>query len=342
VKRSPTKPICGRAVASARANSSLGDWTGDASLRPRETRKLFAMNDAATTPVGDRWSQWLLSGREGGDQALRQRFLAEILLPVRDQVLDRGRIQKGEVVLDVGAGDGLIAFGALDRVGSTGRVIFSDVSPDLLQNCRSLATKLNLADRCSFVECPADNLAGVADMSVDVVTTRSVLIYVDNKRKAFEEFYRVLRQHGRISIWEPINRLTFPEPVNEWFGYDVTPVRDLAARIKSAHLNLSGNLDAMLSFDERDLFHLAEEVGFVELHLELRRRAAQRPTPRSWDSFCSSSPNPLSPTFGEVIERALSSEEAGRFTAHLRPLVEEGRQIERLAFAHLWAERPRA
>src|SRR5207302_1954994 len=197
------------------------------------------MPGAAPSTVWDRWSQWLLRGREGGDQALRQRFLAEILLPVRDQVLDRGRIEKGEVVLDVGAGDGLIAFGALDRVGSTGRVIFSDVSPDLLQKCRSLATELNLSDRCSFVECPADNL--------------------------------------------------------------------------------TGTLDAMIGFDERDLFTLAEEVGFVELHLELRRRAARRPTPRSWDSFCSSSPNPLSPTFGEVIESALSAEEAGRFTAHLRP-----------------------
>ena len=300
------------------------------------------MPEAAPPPVGDRWSQWLLRGREGGDQALRQRFLAEILLPLRDQVLDRGRIEEGEVVLDVGAGDGLIAFGALDRVGSTGRVILSDVSPDLLQKCRSLATELNLTDRCSFVECPADNLTGVADMSVDVVTTRSVLIYVDNKRKAFEEFYRVLRPHGRISIWEPINRLTYPEPANEWFGYDVSSVRDLAERIKKAHLSLTGALDSMMGFDERDLFALAEQVGFVEMHLELRRRAARRPTPRSWDSFRRSSPNPLSPTVGEVFDKALSAEEIRRFTAHLRPLVEEGRQIERLAFAHLWAERPRA
>jgi SAM-dependent methyltransferase len=298
------------------------------------------MPEAAIPPVGDRWSRWLLGGREGGDQGLRQRFLAEILLPVRDQVLDRARVANGEVVLDVGAGDGLIAFGALDRVGSTGRVIFCDVSPDLLEKCRSLTRELNLIERCSFVECSADHLTGVADMSVDVVTTRSVLIYVENKRKAFEEFYRVLRPRGRISIWEPINRLTHPEPANEWFGYDVLPVRDIAARIKSAHLNLTGNLDAMMSFDERDLFDLAEEVGFVEVHLELRRRAVQRPTPRSWESFWSSSPNPLSPSFGEVIEKALSAGEAKRFTAHLRPLVEEGRQIERLALAHLWAERP--
>jgi arsenite methyltransferase len=291
-------------------------------------------------PVGDHWSRWVLRGREGGDEALRQRFMTEVLLPVRDQVLDRGRVEIGDVVLDVGSGDGLIAFGALDRVGPTGHVIFSDVSTDLLQHCRSLATQLKLADRCSFVECPAESLTGVSDASVDVVTTRSVLIYVDNRSAAFDQFYRVLRPRGRISIWEPINRLTYPEPANEWFGYDVSPVRKLADRVKNTYSSLAATLDSMLSFDERDLFAQAEQVGFVELHLELRRRAARRFAPRSWTSFYASSPNPLSPTVGEVIARTLSIEEQRRFTAHLRPLVEKGAQVERHAIAHVWGERP--
>jgi arsenite methyltransferase len=295
-------------------------------------------NDAH--PVGDRWSRWVLGGREGGDQTLRQRFMTEVLLPVRDQVLDRGRVEKGDVVLDVGAGDGLIAFGALERVGPNGHVIFSDVSTDLLRHSRSLALELNLADRCSFVECPADNLDGVDDASVDVVTSRSVLIYVDNKRRAFEEFWRVLRPLGRISIWEPINRLTHPEPANEWFGYDVSLVRELAAKVKETYSSLPSTFDAMLSFDERDLFAHAEQVGFVELHLELRRTSARRNAPISWDCFNASSPNPLSPTVGDVIESALSIEERQRFIAHVQPLVEKGIQIERLAFAHLWGERP--
>ena len=298
------------------------------------------MTESAAQSVGDNWSRWLLRGREGGDQSLRQRCMTEVLLPVRNQVLDRGRVEIGDVILDVGSGDGLIAFGALDRVGSTGHVIFSDVSTDLLQHCRSLAMELELADRCSFLECPADNLKGVSDASVDVVTTRSVLIYVDDKRGAFEEFYRVLRRGGRVSIWEPINRLTYPEPADEWFGYDVSSVRELADRVKNSYLTLGYTPDAMLSFDERDLFAHAEQAGFVELHLELRRSAARRSAPRTWDSFYASSPNPLSQTVAEVIENALSTEERRRFTAHLQPLVEKGIQVERVALAHLWGERP--
>src|SRR5262249_56542419 len=103
----------------------------------------------------------------------------------------------------------------------------------------------------------------------------------------------------------------------------------LAETVKNTHVSLVGSLNAMFGFDERDLFSLAEQVGFVELHLELHRRAARLNVPRSWASFSTSSPNPLSPTFGEVIDKALSPDEARRFTTHLRPLVEEGWRIER-------------
>ena len=81
----------------------------------------------------DMWSQWLLNRRFGGDPQRMQEML-DWLYPVRDRILSRVQLGDGETLLDVGCGDGLIAFGALDKF-PTCRVIFSDISNDLLQSC---------------------------------------------------------------------------------------------------------------------------------------------------------------------------------------------------------------
>src|SRR5215472_2608171 len=151
----------------------------------------------------DRWHRWLLDVRFGGDAACREKDLTEFLYPVRDTVLGRARLRPDGTLLDVGTGDGLIAFGALERLGPSGRVIFSDISQDRLDHCRKAADAEGLLDRCSFILAAADRLTGMADGSVDVVTTRSVLIYVKDKAAALREFYRVLKPGGRLACSSP-------------------------------------------------------------------------------------------------------------------------------------------
>src|SRR5262245_6037758 len=180
---------------------------------------------------GDKWHRWLRDVRHGADTSCLDQMLVDFLYPVRDAVLSRADLQPGETLLDVGTGDGLIGFGALDRVGSAGHVIFSDVSQDLIDHCYQAAAGEGLSGRCSFVRASADCLTGVADASVDVVTTRSVLIYVRDKAGALAEFYRVLRPGGRISLMEPINRLMPLLDPNRFLGYDTRPVATLAAKV---------------------------------------------------------------------------------------------------------------
>src|SRR5436190_24368064 len=105
----------------------------------------------------------------------------ERLRTTRERLLDQACLAQNESLLDVGCGDGLIAFGALER--GAGHVIFSDVSQDLLDESKRLATDLGVADRCRFVVAAADDLSPIGDESVDVVTTRSVLIYVEDKAR---------------------------------------------------------------------------------------------------------------------------------------------------------------
>jgi ubiquinone/menaquinone biosynthesis C-methylase UbiE len=258
---------------------------------------------------------------------------------VRDRVLKRAEIEPGSTLLDVGTGDGLIGFGALEMVGSSGQVIFCDVSADLVDVCRALATELGVSLRCRFVVAGAEELELIAGDSVDAVTTRAVLIYLHNKPRAFSEFFRVLRPGGRISLYEPINRLMIPEPADEFFGgYGIGPVGDLAAKLKAAD-ECSEVDSTLMDFDERDLFAFASRAGFSEVHLELHRTAASTRDPMGWEAFMASSPNPLAPTHGEVIVRDLTVAERRRLEAHLRPLVESGDRTRRLAVAHLWAQK---
>lgn len=299
----------------------------------------------------DQWAQWLLQRRHGGDKAWRQRMLHG-MATWRDHVLEHARVQPGDTVIDVGCGDDLIAFGALDRVGPEGHVIFSDVSQELLDHCATLVREMGRDGQCAFVRAAADDLAPIADASVDVVTTRAVLIYVEMKQVAFNEFYRVLRPGGRISILEPINRFAHPEPPGRFFGYDVTPVQDLAQKLLAAYARSEqAAVQSMIDFDERDLLRYAEKAGFPEVQMDAHfqvisypeslplppEAACTVPSGNQWESFVRSSPNPLAPTLEEAMAAALTPEEAERFTAHLRPLVEAMRMVNRAEYIYLWA-----
>ncbi len=158
-----------------------------------------------------------------------------------------------------------------------------------------------MLDRCEFVEAPAEELSVLPDSSVDVVTTRSVLIYVADKRGAIREFHRVLKPGGRISIYEPINRFAHPQPPHLYWGYDVTPVVEIAVKVRAVYERIQPiDSDPMLDFDERDLLGLAEKAGFGEIHLELE--AHIRPhRPAKWETFLRSSGNPRIPTLQEAM-----------------------------------------
>ena len=255
----------------------------------------------------------------------------------RENVLDRAQLAEGEALLDVGCGEGLIGFGALER--GAGHVVFCDISDDLLDFCREAAEAASLADRCSFLKSGAEELVGVAGGSVDVVTTRSVLIYVRDKAAAFGEFARVLRSGGRASLFEPINSFGLEERKHGFWGYPGDGVLELARKVDRVYEEIQPPDDPMLDFDERDLVRLAEEASFFPIDLELH--AYLRPSePRTWDVFLKSSGNPRIPTIGEAMDRALTQEERERFTRHLRPLVEQGKGVWRMAHAYLTAVKP--
>jgi ubiquinone/menaquinone biosynthesis C-methylase UbiE len=281
----------------------------------------------------DCWAEWVARMRPDGDgeDADHPHWRW------RDRILLAAEPIAGETVLDVGCGEGLVAFGALDR--GAREVVFDDISEDLLAFCRAAARERGVLDRCRFVHTSAEDLAPVGAASVDVVTTRSVLIYVGDKQSAFREFARVLRPGGRLSIFEPINRFA-RRGADTWGGYDLSPLPDIARKIRAVYEALQPpDTDPMLDFDERDLVALAERAGFFPIRLELEAEVRSS-DPVRWDVYVDTAGNPRIPTLAEAMREALTPAERERLTGHLRPLVEEGRGTWRMATAFLQAMKP--
>ncbi len=174
---------------------------------------------------------------------------------------------------------------------------------------------------------------------MDVVTTRSVLIYVRDKRRAFREFHRVLRRGGRVSIFEPINRY-FEDSADDFWGFDARPVEDLVRKLWAGSGDPDEEADdPMMNFGERDLVDAAVDAGFEEVRVELVVERMPGSWVEDWDALLKTAPNPNAPTVRETIDAALTPEEAARFEAHLKPMADAKRGVRRSAFAYLRARR---
>jgi arsenite methyltransferase len=279
--------------------------------------------------VPDRWATWLAERRFGGDEEAR-RESQKLFDEFRRRVLKGAGIRLGDTVVDVGCGEGLIGFGALDLVGDEGRVIFSDLSEDVLNVCREIAGG---DPRCEFVRASADDLQ-LGDESVDVLTTRSTLIYLEDKALTLCEFFRVLRVGGRLSMFEPVNSFGWPEADGLFAGYEVRVVWDVAQKLRGCF-----GAEALVGWDERDLLSWLEAAGFndVEITFEIEIKPRPMAETRDWDVFRNFAPNPLAPTLQEAMDGKLTPDEQKRFVAHLRPLVERGEGSYRAASAYVRA-----
>jgi arsenite methyltransferase len=288
----------------------------------------------------DEWSSWLRERRDAGND--RQRAVAlDHLSEIRERILQAAEPLRGSTVLDVGTGDGLVGLAALDRVGPEGVVIFSDISEALLAQCRLEVEARGNLDRAQFIRASAEGIAEIPDASVDVVTTRSVLIYVADKTRAFSAFHRVLRSGGCLSLFEPINRLMFPEPSDRFWGYDIGSVVDLAERVKAQFTALEDPAfrEAMMDFDDRDLARFAETAGFEHVHVECHIDIEPGSLMRSVDlgTLLDSAPNPNGPTIRAALTAALTKSERQRFLAALQRAFVEARAIRRTVAAYLTA-----
>jgi len=107
-------------------------------------------------------------------------------------------LQKGEIVLDLGCGQGVETMLAAEQVGATGLVYGLDSDAEVLASAARRAANA-YCQNVHFMTGQAEAIP-LPDASIDAVFSNCVLDLVPNKKAAFIEIWRVLKPGGRIAL----------------------------------------------------------------------------------------------------------------------------------------------
>ncbi|MCC5859641.1 MAG: methyltransferase domain-containing protein [Ectothiorhodospiraceae bacterium] len=119
------------------------------------------------------------------------------------------RLEPGERVVDAGSGGGFDTFIAGQQVGPEGRVIGVDMLEEMLEKSRNTAKAMGL-DHVEFREGILEELP-VDDAWADVVISNGVINLCADKKRVFDELWRVLRPGGMLQFGDIANSKPVPE-----------------------------------------------------------------------------------------------------------------------------------
>ena len=123
------------------------------------------------------------------------------LKPAHKKLFGFAHIAKGENIIDLACGTGLISFEALDATGNDGYVLGTDIS-DKMVELSSKTAEQNGYGNIRFERMDAEDLK-LPDEKFDVALCALGLMYVPSPINALKEMYRVLKHGGRCiaAVW---------------------------------------------------------------------------------------------------------------------------------------------
>jgi SAM-dependent methyltransferase len=133
-----------------------------------------------------------------------------------NRMLDAAGVTTGSRVLDVAAGAGGQTLAAARRVGPTGRVLATDISPAILTFAAKSAADAGLA-HVDTLEADGERLDVVEPGSFDAVISRVGLIYFPDQQAALRGMHRALREGGKVAAVvysTPDRNRFFSDPVS--------------------------------------------------------------------------------------------------------------------------------
>src|SRR5262245_25677435 len=130
----------------------------------------------------------------------------QVLGPATERMLVLANIGEGCQVLDIAAGTGDQTILAAQRVGPRGRIVATDISPDMLAVAAEQAQQAGLTNITTQV-LDAQHLDFPAE-TFDAVISRQGLMFIPNLPQALSRMWQVLKPGGTIAatVWSTPER----------------------------------------------------------------------------------------------------------------------------------------
>ena len=125
-------------------------------------------------------------------------LLARWLGPATETMLDMAAVGPGSRVLDIAAGAGEQTLVAARRVGATGHVLATDISPTILRHARQAAEQAGLAN-VDTRELDGERHDQLPESSFDAAVSRVGLIYFPDQQRALAGIRHALKPGGRFA-----------------------------------------------------------------------------------------------------------------------------------------------
>jgi len=111
-------------------------------------------------------------------------------------ILENAGVKQGDNVLDFGCGPGSFSIAAAAIAGNNGFIYAADVTDYALKSVQKRAKKKNI-DNIKTINTSC--ATGIEDSSIDIILFYNVLHEVENVSMLIKEFYRVLKDGGKVS-----------------------------------------------------------------------------------------------------------------------------------------------
>jgi ubiquinone/menaquinone biosynthesis C-methylase UbiE len=193
---------------------------------------------------------------------------------VSDKIVDLAEIKPGDKVLDVATGIGEPAVTAARKVKPNGKVVTTDISPQMLEIAKTRAKSLGLDSIMEFRESDAEKL-DLPDSTAkfDAILSRWGLMFLPNLPAALVRVRQMLTTNGRLSaaVW------SVPSKV---------PLLDLAFATVRKQINAPTPPPAapgpFALANAEALKQLFSQAGFKDIRIEMLQTTYSFDSPKSF------------------------------------------------------------